>query len=148
MILKQHVNHRIVVVDDSMLADMLGNYIRDCLEDTEVLVFQDGDAAWQELSQTDPDVLITDMQRLDSMSGWEMLPLLAARNVKYPILLITAYHAGSDPGDGKTLWDVHDLLWSRCSNLKVTILPKPFPLPILKKALEAWLIKAPESKAH
>jgi CheY-like chemotaxis protein len=139
MTLKQHAKHRIVIVDDSLpLSDQLGEYIRGCLEDTEVLVFQDGDAAWQELSQTAPGVLITDMQR-SGMSGWEMLPLLAERNVKYPIFVITGYREEKDPTDGKTLQDVRDLLQGACSNLDVTIMPKPFPLPSLLKALESCL---------
>ena len=140
---------RVVIVDDFLpLSVHLGEYIRSCVEDTEVLVFQDGLSAWQEISQTDPDVLITDMQRFGAMSGWDMLPLLAERNIKYPIFVITGYTEVNDPVDGKTLQDVRDLLRSACSTLNVTILPKPFPLTILEKALEAWLIKAPESKAH
>ena len=137
---KKDVKHRIVIVDDSpMLAVQLGEYIRACLEDTEVLVFYDGVSAWKELTQTDPNVLITDMQRFDGMSGWDMLPLLAERKIKYPILLITGYSEKNDPADGKTLWDVHDLLRSACSNLNVTVLPKPFPLVSLLKALESTL---------
>jgi CheY-like chemotaxis protein len=140
MTLKQHVNRRIVVVDDSrMLLHGMGDYIRDWLEDTEVLLFQDGEAAWQELSQTDPDVLITDMHRFGMMSGWEMLPLLAERNVKYPILLVTGYGEENDPQDGKTLRDVHDLLRGACSTLNVTILPKPFTFETFRKALESCL---------
>jgi CheY-like chemotaxis protein len=137
--MKRHVNHRIVVVDDSLpFSVQLGQYIQDCFEDAKVLVFQDGLSAWKEISQTDPDVLITDMHRFSDMSGWDMLPLLAERNVKYPILIITGYREEKDP-DGKTLQDVRDLLQGACSNLNVTIMPKPFPLPSLLKALESCL---------
>lgn len=131
---------RVVIVDDSLpLSVGLGDYIRHCLEDTEVLVFQDGLSAWQELSQTDPDVLITDMQRFSVMSGWDMLPLLAERNVKYPIFVITGYGEKNDSVDGKTLQDVRDLLQGACSNLNVTILRKPFALDGLRKELESCL---------
>ena len=78
------------------------------------------------------------------MSGWEMLPLLAERDVKYPILLVTGYGEGNDSQDGKTLRDVHDLLRTACSNLDVTILRKPFALDGLRKALESCLKISPE----
>ncbi len=144
-IASERINRRIVIVDDEpMMLVLLETYIRvwlegrGWLEDTVVLPFQNGQAAWQELSQTDPDVLITDMQRF-GMSGWEMIPLLAERNVKYPVLLVTGYGEENDPTDGKTLQDVHDLLRGTCSNLDVTILPKPFDYVGLRKALESCL---------
>jgi CheY-like chemotaxis protein len=145
----------IVIIDDCpMVRDLIAIYTRGWLDgqgwaDTALRLFQDGEAAWQEISQTDPEVLITDMQRPGSMSGWEMLPLLAERNVKYPILLVTGYGEQSDSLDGKTLRDVHNLLRSACSNLDVTIVPKPFPLESLRKALQQALKdQAPESTAH
>ena len=62
-------SRRVVIVDDSLpLSAQLAEYIRSCVEDTEVLVFQDGLSAWQEISQTDPDVLITDMQRFGTIT--------------------------------------------------------------------------------
>jgi CheY-like chemotaxis protein len=78
---------RIVLVEDeNWVLEMLEILIRDWFKNPTLLSFQDGETAWQELLRTDPDLLITDMNR-NGMTGWEMLPLLAQRKVKYPILV-------------------------------------------------------------
>jgi CheY-like chemotaxis protein len=130
----------IVVVDDSCaMLDLMEHLLHGWFKVAAVRLFQDGKAAWRELSQTDPDVLITDMQR-SGMSGWDMLPLLAERKVKYPIVLITGYGKEKDPQDGKTLQEVQDMLRRLRSTLNVTILPKPFDNEILQEVLQGLLM--------
>jgi CheY-like chemotaxis protein len=129
----------LVVVDDSSaMRDLMKHLITGWFSDVAVLSFQDGEAAWRHLSQKDPDVLITDMQR-PSMSGWDMLPLLAKRKVKYPIVLVTGYGKEKDPEDGKTLQDVQEMLRRLRPTLNVTILSKPFDNETLREVLQRFL---------
>jgi CheY-like chemotaxis protein len=80
---------RIVVVDDEpIILNHLENMIRKCFKDATVLKFNDGDQVWQELLRTEPDLLITDMVR-PGLSGWKMLPLLAAKKVTFPIIVMS-----------------------------------------------------------
>jgi DNA-binding response OmpR family regulator len=83
---------RIVVVDDD--ADwlkLMEAMIQDWFKDATVLIFQNGNEAWQELLRVDPDLLITDINR-SMFAAKDMLPLLAERNVKYPILVVSGVH--------------------------------------------------------
>jgi hypothetical protein len=89
---------RIVHLDDeSWISNMLGSYVRRKFKNVLLLTFANGDEAWQELLREDPDLLITDLMndnvpgKRDSSgkSGFELLALLAERNVKYPILVVS-----------------------------------------------------------
>ena len=94
---------RIVHVDDeNLLLEMVSKLVRAKFKDVVIDTFQNGDKAWEDLSRADPDLLITDLlnnnipgrtQRLArsqfGMSGYELLPLLAQRNVDYPILVLS-----------------------------------------------------------
>jgi CheY-like chemotaxis protein len=91
---------RIIIIDDEdWLLKMFEQAIRinPVFKNANVQAFQNRDEAWQELLQTDPDLLITDMNNDNSpgqmqnfcMSGWEMLPQLAKRKAKYPILVFS-----------------------------------------------------------
>ena len=105
---------KIVMVDDEPLLLELAEVVtRAWSKEVTLLCFQDGATAWEELLRADPDLLITDMNR-DGMSGWKMLPLLAAKKVKYPILV----HSGNATEDEVRL----------CTgpNLNVTFLGKPW----------------------
>ncbi len=91
----------------------------------KVLAFQNRDRAWKELLRADPDLLITDMNNQNmpgppeysGMSGWELLPLLARRKVKYPILVVSG--SVSKPGEKRRA--------RKCAapNLNITFLAKP-----------------------
>jgi DNA-binding NtrC family response regulator len=105
---------RIVVVDDEdCLLEMVGVLIRDWRKDITLLAFRDGATAWQELVRADPDLLITDMVR-PGMAGRDMLPLLAKKKVKYPILVHSGYVTETEVRQ----WAGPDL--------KVTFLKKPW----------------------
>jgi CheY-like chemotaxis protein len=79
---------KIVWVDDDseflqMMESIFGN-------EFTILKFQNGEKAWQELQRQDPDILITDMERPnDSMDGWVMIPLLAEKKVKFPVIVVS-----------------------------------------------------------
>jgi TPR repeat protein len=82
---------RIVLVDDeNWLREFLELVIHSCIKDAVVLSFDNGDQAWQELLSTDPDLLITDINR-PGLNGLKMLSLLAARKVKFPILVASGF---------------------------------------------------------
>jgi CheY-like chemotaxis protein len=61
------------------------------------VTFQNRDLAWQELLRRDPDLLITDLNNENvpgqpgytGMIGRELLPLLAQRKVKYPLMIVS-----------------------------------------------------------
>jgi CheY-like chemotaxis protein len=79
---------RIIVVDDEpSFLDLLEGVIRDCFKDAIVLKFDKGEQAWLELLRMPPDFLITDL---------EMIPLLAERKVKWPIMLLTGSTKGQE----------------------------------------------------
>jgi PrsW family intramembrane metalloprotease/Response regulator receiver domain len=86
--------------------------------------FQNRDEAWQELLKRSPDLLITDMYndnvlgrtQNSGMSGWEMLPRLAIRKVKYPILVVSKAAKEKDVRE------------CAGSELNISFLQKPFTL--------------------
>src|SRR5260370_35836552 len=101
---------------------MVGVLIRDWRKDITLRAFRDGATAWQELLRADPDLLITDMMR-PGMAGCDMLPLLALRKVKYPILV----HSGYATETQVRQWAGPDL--------KVTFLQKPWRVEEFRRHL-------------
>jgi DNA-binding response OmpR family regulator len=79
---------RIVLLEDEhWLREMLDLAIHQCFRDANVLSFDDGDKAWQELLRVEPDLFITDINHPGKLYAGEMLQSLAAKNVKFPILV-------------------------------------------------------------
>jgi len=122
---------RIVLVDDEdWFTEMVEMMIRHSFKNVSVRTFNDGDQAWQELLRADPDLLITGMNNNNvpaqlhrpymGISGWQMLPLLAERKVKYSILVVS----GSFSMEGV------ESKARECagSDLNVSFLTKPFTL--------------------
>ena len=88
--------------------------------------FTDGDAAWAELTKVDPDILITDLLH-PGLDGEEILNLLAAEKVDYPILLIAD---DSLPAD----------FYKTCyPELKLGTIGKPFQVSTFYAHLSRWL---------
>jgi CheY-like chemotaxis protein len=107
---------RIVLVDDVDGAlKLLETLIRMYFKDATVQSFCDGDQALQELLRADPDLLITDMNR-GGLNGWKMLPLLAAKKVNFPILIVSG---------NATEEKIRQFAGSE---LNFSFLPKPFEL--------------------
>jgi DNA-binding NtrC family response regulator len=109
----------------------------------EILEFDDSLDAWQELSRTDPDLFITDIQHV-GISCKEMLTRLAERKVKYPVLVISAV-LGVYEDSGEPIW-VQDVKRDWKPNLNVTFLSKPYTLKKFRTAFETAL-KIPRDTA-
>jgi CheY-like chemotaxis protein len=121
---------RIVLVDDEdWFTGMVERAIHHSFKNVIVHTFHNRDEAWQELLRADPDLVITDMNNDNlpflhrpylGMSGWEMLPLLAERKVKYPILVVS----------GSFLMEGVESKARECAgpDLNVSFLTKPFTL--------------------
>ena len=104
---------RIILVDDEKyMLQLLEMYLQEWFNEVDLLQFQNGDAAWRELAQMEPDLLITDW-RHPGLDGGELLRKLAEKRAKIPVLLITAH-------DTDCIREFSD------SGIKITFLQKPF----------------------
>lgn len=131
---------RIVFVDDEpWIGEMVEDLIQRQFSTVTILRFENRDAAWRELLRADPDLLITDMNSDNvpgrceylGMSGWEMLPLLAEREVRYPILVVS----------GSFLMPGVESRARECAGpkLNVTFLTKPFSADFFRQELNRLL---------
>ena len=80
---------RVVIVDDEddrlvTMKFLILYYFKNVTVET----FQYAELAWQELSRTDPDLLVTD-DIMGELNGEEIVHRLAARRVAYPIIVIS-----------------------------------------------------------
>ena len=104
---------RIVLLEDEKsLCRLIEHCFHDWFEKIELVEFENGDEAWQELSQLKPDLLIMDWKH-PGLTGHEMLKLLARDQASFPILLTSDF------------FEEHLQLFSN-QGLKITYLPKPF----------------------
>jgi CheY-like chemotaxis protein len=124
-----------VVDDEEWLWELVETLIRDWFKEVTLLKLRNRDEAWQELLRADPDLLITDMRNDNvprqtenlGMGGFELLRLLAARRVKYPILAVSGCFSMSG---------LEGLAKQHAGpNLKVSYLTKPFTSDLFYQAL-------------
>ena len=89
---------RIVHIDDEpYIGELMEEIIKHTFHEAVVIKFQNSDEAWTELQKSDPDLLITDMNNTNipgrniymGMGGWKLLPMLAKKKVKYPVLVVS-----------------------------------------------------------
>ena len=114
---------RIVLVDDEKyMLQLLETYLREWFDDLDLRQFQNGDAAWRELAQAAPDLLITDWQH-PGLDGGELLRKLAEQRAQIPVLMITAY-------------DIDCLQEFAKSGMKIVFLQKPFGVAQFWKTLD------------
>ena len=138
----QRPKPRIVWVDDDAeFVQMVESVI--CNEFT-VLKFQNGEQAWRELQQQDPDILVTDILRPnDAMDGWVMIPLLAEKKVTYPIVVVSAYREFSAEFENEIFKadaaKFRSFLQQARRTLNIRALAKPFENEELLKLLNACL---------
>ena len=138
---------RIVLVNDDLgILELMGSFISDSFKQATVLTFQDGNTARQEIEREAPDVLITDMVREnDPMDGWAMIPLLAEKKVKYPIIIISACREFAAENDNHVLKveskSFHELLRQARRVINITTLAIPFDFEELQKRLQTSLHK-------
>ncbi len=103
---------RVILLEDSqILSEIMNLCILNWFWDPEVLVFEDGDAAWQELARSEPDLFITDWLH-PGADGGELLRRLAERQVKFPVMVVS--------GEMTSIPDQDKL------GIAVSFLPKPF----------------------
>lgn len=104
---------RIILVDDEKhMLHLFELYIHEWFKDIELIQFQNGDAAWEELSQKTPDLLVTDWFH-PGLDGGQMVRMLAQQQARFPVLMISAC-------DMECVREFSD------SGIKVAFLQKPF----------------------
>ena len=115
---------RIVHVDDeNFLLKMVEVVIRTKFNNVAIQSFHDSNEAWQELSQTDPDILITD-DKMPGLTGEGLVRRLVERKAQYPIIVTSGWPPTED--------------WvRRCGdmNLNISLLRCPFTFEQLYKQL-------------
>lgn len=127
--------------DEEFVLDIVGQMIRanPAFRDVSVQSFQNRDEAWRVLSHTDPDILITDLCN-DNVpgqtpnacwNGFDMLSILAARRVKYPIIVLS----------GSLSIEGYEYRAIQCAGMEVnvTLLQKPITPGILHLELAKHL---------
>ena len=115
---------RIVLLDDEKyMLQLLEMYLREWFNQVDLVQFQNGDNAWQELSQTEPDLFITDW-RHPGLDGGELLRKLAEKPLKTPVLMLTAHDK-----------DCVDEF--AASGLKIVFLQKPFGVAQFWRTLDS-----------
>jgi len=102
--------------------------IRRWFKDVTLLSFSDSSEAWQELSRTDPDLLITD-DTMPVLGGEEIVRRLADREATYPIVVLSSW------GDITERWVMEFAI----RGFNVSLLPVPFDIKSFAKALETAL---------
>lgn len=96
LVMKEQPNRgrplRIVVVNDEPGGPLsvFEFLIPRCFKDVTLLLFQDPVEAWRELSQSDPDLLIT-RERMAVMSGADICRRLLDRKASYPIIVFSGW---------------------------------------------------------
>ena len=143
-------NPRIIFIDDEeWLQQLVEPMIRKYFKEVTLLKFRNRNEAWQELVRADPDLLITDLRNDNvptlpgstkedlGMSGFDLLGLLAARQVKYPVLVISGCLSISGM----------EGLAKKCAgpNLNVSYLTKPLTSDLFYQGLSKCLGPSPHS---
>jgi DNA-binding response OmpR family regulator len=118
---------KVVLVDDEPgILDCLEFVIRSWFQNLALLRFTNGSEAWQELSRTDPDLLITD-DMMPVLDGGSLCLRLLERKVCYPIIVYSS-------------WEPTEKWVADCAlqGLNIYFLPMPFQLESLRgKIVEA-----------
>ncbi len=80
----------LVVDDEPALINILGILLTD--EGYVVHIARDGFEAWQQIQQTPPDVLITDI-RMPRLNGHGLIQLVRVNGHRFPVVAISAHAA-------------------------------------------------------
>lgn len=137
-----HKKLRIVILDDEEGPRRASTaMLKHCWPlGAEILEFEDAADAWRELLRADPDLFITDIAH-PGMTCLEMLTELSEREVKYPVLVISArlgleLEAEKHP---EAAAYIQQLKRDWRPNLNVTFLPKPWTTTEFRSALDTAL---------
>lgn len=112
--------------DEPVALQLYADLLAATSEQFQIHKFADGDDAWAELTKVDPDILIMDIVH-PGLDGWEMLKLLAAEKVTYPVLVVT--------GDSQAA----EFYKSCYPDLKLAVVGKPFRVQSFYQQLFAML---------
>ena len=122
---------RIVMMDDEpFVGEAMKMMLQFDLPNAEILTFTDVEATLEELARKDPDLFTTDWNH-PRIKGDEVLRILAAKKVKYPILVISAYPELLHQNGG--LDEFVD------QGLNVSFIGKPFLLENIRPYLSKYL---------
>jgi len=128
---------RIVILDDEgTIRSFYEYFILKTWPDAKITAFEEGDAAWRELSRADPGLFITDINHL-GMKCADMLARLSERKARYAILIIS--------GHGSRFEEV------RCNcdpSLDVSFIRKPIDCVEFQKVLEDALVVSGSAPQH
>jgi len=120
---QEYLRPRIILVDDLIaIHEMLGTVITTSYRHASVLNFTNALEAWEEIKRVPPDLLISDWCHIP-LPGDELLQLLAARKVKFPILLMSAFAKAEN------------VQAAAGPDLDVTFLMKPFSVSLFNAYL-------------
>jgi len=114
--------------DEKILQVLLKEILHESgwLERLQIQWVENGTTALEILSATAPDLFVTDLAH-PGVDGEELLRELAAKKVKYPILVLSGFPDGQEKkfrADGK----------KKFPNLKISVMGKPFePQELIKK---------------
>lgn len=112
----------ILLEDEKLLANLFEFCIQEWFKHFELLKFRSGDDTWEELSRTDPDLLIMDAEH-PGLPGSEIMEKLAEQKAQFGILLTSDFF-------------VEHLEMYAGHGLKTAFLPKPFGIQQFWDALE------------
>ncbi len=116
----------VILEDDQALAQLYETLIMKHYAQAAIRKHHNGDPAWVDLSRSDPDIFITDLDHL-GLDIWEILKRLAAKPVTYPILIITDEGLREVP---------FNLIYP---GLNLTVMYKPFEVERLQAMLVVTL---------
>lgn len=106
---------RIILLEDEPLLVKLFEFsLAEWFKEMELMKFRNGDDAWQQLSQADPDLLIMDWTH-PGLEGEVIMKRLVEKKAGFSILLTSDF------------FEEHLSKYAECG-LKVVFLPKPFGL--------------------
>ncbi len=122
---------QIVMLDDEpFVCQAVRMMLNFDLPNAEILTFTDVEAALEELERENPDLFTTDYAH-PKINGLELLRILAARKVKYPIIMMSAYAEALKPERWLDEFADHPLNFS--------FLSKPFLLEDLRRLMSKHL---------
>jgi len=128
---------RIVQVNDEpSVLKLFGILLRKWFPDATLLSFDNGAPALEEISRTEPDLLITD-DKMPHMSGEELCRRLLERKVSYPIIV-------NSPWKPTEEW-VREFAWR---GLQVSFFPLPCSIEGLRNALTVFGFAIPPQSAE
>ena len=119
---------RVFIVEDELVNLELYRSLLRVLSDRFLIYpFTNGDEAWAAMSNTNPDILLTDLLH-PGLDGWKLLDLLAAAKARFPVLVVS----------GDVLANEH-ILRQSYPGLDIVYLGKPFDLGVLHQYFSSLL---------